>query len=73
VRGSIPIQAQIKKKSKKMNDIIEKVQKMRDLQKRYFKERSSLILQQCKAAERDVDQLLKQYSDQPATPQKTLF
>lgn len=56
-----------------MNDIIEKVQKMRDLQKRYFKERSSLILQQCKAAERDVDQLLKQYSDQLATPQKTLF
>lgn len=56
-----------------MNDIIEKVQKMRDLQKRYFKERSSLILQQCKAAERDVDQLLKQYSDQPATAQTKLF
>ena len=56
-----------------MNDLIEKVQKMRDLQRRYFRERSSLILQQCKAAERDVDIVLKQYSDQPATAQKTLF
>jgi hypothetical protein len=42
-----------------MNDIIEKVAKMRQLQKDYFKYRDSMTLRACKAAEREVDQELE--------------
>jgi hypothetical protein len=48
---------------------IEKVIKMRDLQKKYFKYRDPLTLQSCKVAERDVDAELqkhvKQVREQP--------
>lgn len=40
------------------DDLKDKVRQMRELQKRYFRERSSTILQQCKAAEREVDALI---------------
>jgi len=43
-----------------MQDFIQKVAKMRELQKRYFKERDHLILRAAKSAERDVDQVLLQ-------------
>ena len=43
-----------------MPDIIEKVAKMRELQKNYFKYRDSMTLRACKAAEREVDQELEQ-------------
>lgn len=39
-------------------EFIQKVVEMRSLQRRYYKERSSTILQQCKKAEREVDQLI---------------
>jgi fructose/tagatose bisphosphate aldolase len=42
-----------------MPDIIEKVAKMRKLQKNFFKYRDSLTLRACKAAEREVDQELE--------------
>jgi len=42
-----------------MPDIIEKVAKMRELQKNFFKYRDSLTLRACKAAERDIDQELE--------------
>ena len=42
-----------------MHDFIEKVAKMRELQKNYFKYRDSMTLRACKAAERDVDQELE--------------
>jgi len=42
-----------------MPDIIEKVAKMRELQKNYFKYRDSMTLRACKAAEREVDQELE--------------
>jgi exonuclease V gamma subunit len=42
-----------------MPDIIEKVAKMRELQKNFFKYRDSLTLRACKAAEREVDQELE--------------
>jgi hypothetical protein len=37
------------------DQFIQKVREMRELQKRYFRERSGTILQQCKAAEKEVD------------------
>jgi len=43
-----------------MHDFIEKVAKMRELQKNFFKYRDSLTLRACKAAEREVDQELEQ-------------
>ena len=43
-----------------MPDILEKVAKMRELQKNFFKYRDSLTLRACKAAERVVDQELEQ-------------
>ena len=44
--------------------LIEKVIKMRDLQKRYFKHRDPLTLQACKAAEREVDAELQKHVKQ---------
>ena len=41
-----------------MDSLIEKVAKMRRLQKEYFKHRIGSTLDLCKAAERDVDQHL---------------
>lgn len=41
-----------------IEELKEKVRQMRELQKRYFRERSSVILNQCKAAEREVDALV---------------
>ena len=41
-----------------MKDFINKVAKMRELQKRYFKERDYLTLRAAKAAELAVDQAL---------------
>lgn len=43
-----------------MKDFITKVAKMRELQKRYLKERDHLILRAAKAAETAVDQALIQ-------------
>lgn len=40
-------------------DIIDKVAKMRELQKNYFRYRDSQTLRACKAAEREVDQELE--------------
>lgn len=48
----------------------DKVRQMRELQKRYFRERSSVILNQCKAAEREVDALV---AKEKPTEQKKLF
>ncbi len=42
-----------------MDGLLEKVAKMRRLQKDYFKHRDSMSLGACKAAERDVDQELE--------------
>ena len=41
------------------DSLIEKVAKMRRLQKDYFKHRDSISLGACKASERDVDQELE--------------
>lgn len=41
-----------------MNELIQKVAKMRDLQKQYLKKRDSFTLQAVKKAEREVDKLL---------------
>lgn len=46
---------------------------MRELQKKYFKERNSIILQQCKAAEKDVDELIKKLSSSQEDTQKRMF
>jgi len=43
-----------------MHEFIQKVAKMRELQKNYFKYRDSMTLRACKAAEREVDQELEQ-------------
>lgn len=50
-----------------IEELKDKVRQMRELQKRYFRERSSTILQQCKAAEREVDALVSKEKpiDQP--------
>lgn len=57
-----------------MNDIQfkELVANMRQLQKRYFKERSSIILQQCKKLENDVDRALDE-TNKPVNNQQNLF
>jgi|WetSurMetagenome_2_1015567.scaffolds.fasta_scaffold1291254_1 hypothetical protein len=47
-----------------MPDFIEKVAKMRELQKNYFRYRDSQTLRACKAAEREIDQLLEQLGKQ---------
>lgn len=47
-----------------MPDFIEKVAKMRELQKNYFRYRDSITLRACKVAEREIDQLLEQLSKQ---------
>jgi len=49
-----------------MNELIQKVAKMRDLQKRYFKgERDPLTLRACKQLEREVDAILEPYITDP--------
>lgn len=48
------------------------VANMRQLQKRYFKERSSTILQQCKKLENDVDRALEE-TNKPVNNQQNLF
>ena len=42
-----------------MSEILAKVKKMRELQKKYFKYRDSLTLAACKKAEREVDQIIE--------------
>ena len=50
----------------------EAVATMRSLQKEYFKNRDHLILQRCKAIEKQVDQYLKE-GEKELTAQKSLF
>ncbi len=55
-----------------MKDFIEKVAKMRQLQKDYFKYRDSITLRACKAAEREIDQAVEQLI-QKKKQEPTLF
>jgi hypothetical protein len=48
-----------------MNELIQKVAKMRELQTRYFKERDPLTLRAAKQAEREVDALIAGYGLDP--------
>ena len=50
----------------------EAVATMRSLQKEYFKNRDHLILQRCKAIEKQIDQYLKE-GEKELTAQKSLF
>lgn len=43
----------------KEEEFIRAVDQMRELQKRYFKERSSIVLAHCKKAEKTVDEMLR--------------
>lgn len=56
-----------------MKELIEKVAKMRELQKRYFKERDSITLQACKKAGREVDAIIAQHIDAKKDTQSKLF
>lgn len=56
-----------------MKELIEKVAKMRELQKRYFKDRDSYTLQACKKAEREVDAIIAQHTEQTKDTQSKLF
>lgn len=55
-------------------DYVKKVYEMRALQQRYFKERSSAVLQQCKQLEREVDNWTEMFmgKDRPTTTQQKL-
>ena len=55
-----------------MNEFIQKVAKMRQLQKDYFKYRDSLTLRACKGVEREVDQELEKLT-QKKQQNPTLF
>jgi hypothetical protein len=46
-----------------MNELIQKVIKLREMQKRYFTERDPLTLRACKQLEREVDVLLEPFID----------
>lgn len=56
-----------------MTEFIEKVTRMRELQKKYFKERSSMILSECKKAELEVDRLIKTQQVKNDDQQKLLL
>lgn len=49
-------------------------QKVRDLQKRYFKYKDSMTLTECKRAERELDEILDKIIPKPLDPnqQKTI-
>ena len=55
-----------------MSEILAKVKKMRELQKKYFRYRDSLTLAACKKAEREIDELIKQF-DEKNKNEPTLF
>ena len=55
-----------------MNQFTEKVAEMRRLQKKYFSERSSMVLQQCKKAEKEVDLELARIAQAKPTQQTTM-
>jgi hypothetical protein len=56
-----------------MNEFTKKVEQMRTLQKRYFKERDSFTLAACKKAERDVDSYIEMLKQKEEKQQKRLF
>jgi cell fate (sporulation/competence/biofilm development) regulator YmcA (YheA/YmcA/DUF963 family) len=53
-----------------MNEFIQKVAKMRLLQKQYFKSRDPESLKAAKLAEREVDAMLQQVGAMPVDPAK---
>jgi len=55
-----------------MTAFTEKVAEMRRLQKKYFSERSGIVLQQCKKAEKEVDLELARMAQARATEQQTI-
>lgn len=56
-----------------MKNQLEKVTKMRELQKRYLKERDPLTLRAAKAAEKEVDEIIKIHAVAKNDTQKSLF
>ena len=53
-------------------EFVQTVQRMRELQKQYFRQRDSLTLSACKKAEKAVDELIWIYAEKP-TDRPVLF
>jgi hypothetical protein len=56
-----------------MKDLLEKVTKMRELQKKYFSGRDHLVLRAAKAAEKEVDAIILEHAIAKKDTQKSLF
>lgn len=59
-----------------MNELIKilhATERMRNAQKRYFKTRNDIDLQEAKTSEREVDRLIKDYYNEEPEPEPSLF